>query len=315
MNNMKVVWKKIRTRMRRIWNNRCLYQFPPERGGWIKQGALNFEAVDGASFDPYVLIEDGIKLYYSNRKANTIDLIESFDGISWSKPISVLKGEKTEKWDATINRASVLLHYGQYKMWYTGQLNGKSCIGYAVSTDGLHFIKKVENPVLIPEMEYEKNSVMNPCVLWNEKQQLFQMWYAAGDTYEPDNICYATSFDGMVWTKALEYNPVLKKSENSYDSFKVGGCDVHIVDEKYVMYYIGYQNIDVARICKAESNDGLVWKRADDNPILSPSPKAWDCDAVYKPCVACYKGRSYMWYNGRKKNIEKLGVAIKEDVM
>lgn len=315
MDSIQVVLKKVKTRVRRFWNSNCLYLYPPEQGGWKKQGALELESSDESVFDPYVLIEDSIKLYYSNRKTNTIDLIESLDGSRWSKPVPVFRGEKSEEWDAYVNRACVILHNNQYKMWYTGQFNGKSYIGYAVSNDGRGFIRKVKDPVLIPELAYEKNSVMNPCVLWNEKLHLFQMWYAAGDTYEPDNICYATSIDGIVWNKALDHNPVLTKSENIYDKCKVGGCDVHIVNGKYIMYYIGYQNVDVARICIAKSVDGLSWKRVDNNPVLSPSKNGWDCDAVYKPCVAYYKGKKYMWYNGRKKNIEKLGLAIKKDIM
>lgn len=315
MNSIQQVLKKVKTKARRLWNNKCLYVFPPEHGGWTKQGALELETSGGSVFDPYVLVEDNIKLYYSNRKTNTIDLIESFDGSTWSKPISVFGGEKSEKWDAYVNRACVVLHNDQYKMWYTGQFDGKSYIGYAVSNDGKNFTRGVNEPVLIPELAYEKNSVMNPCVLWNKKQGLFQMWYAAGETYEPDNICYATSIDGKVWNKAIDYNPVLTKSKNMYDKCKVGGCDVHFINGKYVMYYIGYQNVDVARICVARSDDGLSWKRVDNNPILSPSKNGWDCDAVYKPCVAYYEGKKYMWYNGRKKNIEKLGLATKEDIM
>ena len=85
-------------------------------------------------------------------------------------------------------------------------------------------------------------------------------------------------------------------------------------DGTYIMYYIGYQNLDVARICYAVSTDGIHWCRTDNNYCLSPSQDAWDSDAVYKPAVQSYQGKAYMWYNGRSGNQEYIGMAIKEEV-
>ena len=42
---------------------------------------------------------------------------------------------------------------------------------------------------------------MCPHVLWDEQQKLFRMWYSGGEQYEPDAIGYATSPDGLKWTK------------------------------------------------------------------------------------------------------------------
>lgn len=83
---------------------------------------------------------------------------------------------------------------------------------------------------------------MNPHVIYDIKEKIYKMWYAAGDTFEPDVISYATSKDGIKWKK-YKYNPIFipNKNKNSLDSFKVGGCDVHkISDNKYLMFYIGY---------------------------------------------------------------------------
>lgn len=306
---------KVNIRYRRYVNNKCRYDYPPEQGGWSKQGQLDIKGIDGSIFDPYVLIQDRIKLYYSNRKTKSIDLVESEDGRLWTVSIPVLEGNDDDKWDSTVNRACVIYHDDRYMMWYTGQYQGRSCIGCAHSIDGKKYRRICQEPVLIPEMPYEKSSVMNPCVLWNEDLQVYQMWYASGETYEPDNICYAVSDDGICWIKSIENNPVLSRSINLYDQYKVGGCDVHYVNGKYIMYYIGYQNVDVARICVALSEDGISWERSEMNPIISPSKSGWDQDAVYKPCVAKYKGITYLWYNGRKKNRERIGYAVKRDSM
>ena len=39
---------------------------------------------------------------------------------------------------------------------------------------------------------------MNPFVMYEDGK--FKMWYAAGETYEPNVICYAESDDGVLPT-------------------------------------------------------------------------------------------------------------------
>ena len=135
------------------------------------------------------------------------------------------------------------------------------------------------------------------------------MWYAAGENYEPDVIFYAESTDGDHWKKRQE--PVLTKLEShEWEKAKVGGCDVKLkADGTYEMYYIGYQNVDVARICYATSKDGLDWNRSDNNLLIAPSKNRFDSDATYKPSVVERDGKQYMWYNGRHNHEEYIGLA------
>ena len=53
------------------------------------------------------------------------------------------------------------------------------------------------------------------------------------------------------------------------------------------------------------------WVRSMDNPVISPEKKSWDADAVYKPTVVLNKQKNklLMWYNGRKQNCERIGLA------
>ena len=95
---------------------------------------------------------------------------------------------------------------------------------------------------------------MNPDVIYDKEENIFKMWYAARETYEPDVICYATRKDGITWIKHKK-NPVFTANINklSLDSFKVGGCDVHkISNKKYIIFYIGYSDINTARIFVAK---------------------------------------------------------------
>ncbi len=66
-------------------------------------------------------------------------------------------------------------------------------------------------PVLEPDLLWERNAVCYPCVIWDEKEDLFKMWYSAGDIEKPLAIGYAVSRDGEHWEKPYS-EPVLKKA-------------------------------------------------------------------------------------------------------
>lgn len=234
---------------------------------------------------------------------------ESYDGINWSEPETVIFSSECGTWDENVNRASFCVIKGKWFAWYTGQTRDRSCIGFATSENGIQFHKYKTNPVLESTLPFEKNSVMNPCVVWNDTLRKFCMWYACGDKYEPDVIGYAESMDGIIWSKST--SPVFFPSDNVYDSAKVGGCDIVILPNgKYLMFYIGYQNADVARICLATSNDkGKSWIRSEDNPILVPEKKFWATSALYKPTAIIHETEVYLWFNGRKGKSELIGFA------
>ena len=248
------------------------------------------------------------------RKKGVIALSTSKDGIIWSKLKIILKKGNKKSWEAIVNRGCLLIIFNKYYLWYTGQNKGKSRIGLAISEDGITFSKIKNNPIIKPENLYEKESVMNPDVIYDKEENIFKMWYAAGETYEPDVICYATSKDGITWIKHKK-NPIFTANINKFslDSFKVGGCDVHkISNKKYIMFYIGYSDINTARIFVAKSEDGINnWKRYG-NPIIKPTKGQFDNDACYKPS-ALYdekKKEWLIWYNGRTKNKEFIGLAL-----
>ena len=309
---MAALYKKVMRKLEYIRNKSRRYDFPATNGEWVKKanpvyGDENTDSV----FDPYVLFFDGMyRLYVSERKNNGVDVCISADGVHWEKVGQALAPCEATDWEEKVNRVSVCCNAGKWYMWYTGQNTKGSQIGLAVSNDGYRFDRITENPVLKPELSFEKQSVMNPCVLWDEDKLVYKMWYAAGELFEPDVLCYAESKDGMSWVK--HSRPILEKSDNNYDSSKVGGCDVKkLSSSEYVMYYIGYQNVDTARICCALSHDGIDWTRIVNNPVLSPEKDSWDSDAVYKPAVIL-RDTWQLWYNGRKGNKEYIGYARRE---
>lgn len=274
----------------------------------------------GTCFDVNVISEGTARynMYFSWRPKKAIALSRSDDGINWTDPEIVLEYDSTSGWEDDLNRSCTLFWNGKYHMWYTGQARDSSRIGYAVSEDGVHFERVVTHPVLEPETGFEGFSVMNPYVLRDEERGVFRMWYSAGETIEPNVLCYAESKDGVHWERS-PLNPIFVHGEaGEWDQDRIGGCEVHRLDDgSYALFYIGYTDINTARIGVAISQDGITgWKRLESNPLVEPDPDSWDGDACYKPSVALdrAKKRWLLWYNGRKGCNEYIGLVIHKGV-
>ena len=154
---------------------------------------------------------------------------------------------------------------------------------------------------------------MNPCVLYENGK--YRMWYAAGETYEPNVLAYAESKDGLHWSKS-PINPIfVKDTEHPYEADRIGGCYItKTEDMDYVMFYIGYRDIHTANICVAKSPDGLTrWEKSRFNPLVVPTPDGWDAAACYKPSVLWdeKENRWMLWYNGRVGHDERIGLVLK----
>lgn len=263
----------------------------------------------GTLFDVLVTRDGGrYRMDFSWRPKKALAVAFSDDGVHWSEPEITLPCDPTNGWEDNCNRNCVIKVGDEWKMWYTGQARGYSFIGGAVSRDGVHFERVSREPMIIPERQFEGMSVMNPCVLY--ENGVYRMWYAAGETYEPNVLALATSTDGINWTKD-RINPIFVKDEsNEYERDRVGGCQVLRTELGYLMFYIGYRDINTACVCAALSPDGRTgWKRCKLNPLVSPTDGEWDADSCYKPSALYDNGSWRIWYNGRKKYDEYIGEA------
>ncbi len=285
-------------------------------GGWLKHPANPvLGGKYGTCFDISVLKEEKVwRMWVSWRPKQSVALVESQDGIHWSEPPRiVLPPRKETGWEDDINRPVVLKREGSYHMWYTGQAKGRSAIGYATSADGVVWERKADRPVLAAEQPWEKVAVMCPHVIWDGPGRLFRMWYSGGDQYEPDAIGYATSSDGLNWTRHPA-NPVFRPDPAAaWEKHKVTACQVLQKDGWHLMFYIGFRDVDHAQIGLARSRDGVTgWQRHPANPIIRPGQDQWDHDACYKPFAVFDGKRWLLWYNGRHGALEQIGVAIHE---
>jgi predicted GH43/DUF377 family glycosyl hydrolase len=198
-------------------------------------------------------------------------------------------------------------------MWYTGQARGHSWIGYAVSQDGRAWQRMRSRPVLSADSPWEKVAVMCPHVLYDDEAGVYRMWYSGGEQNEPNAIGYATSEDGVKWTKHKS-NPVFQPDPaNPWEKDRVTGCQVIRWRDWYLMFYIGFRDEAHAQIGLARSRNGIAgWQRHPANPLIRPGKDKWDHDAAYKP-YAIFDGRRWLlWYNGRKGSVEQIGLVVHE---
>jgi predicted GH43/DUF377 family glycosyl hydrolase len=284
-------------------------------GGWKKySGNPVLGGQYGTCFDVCVLKEgDSYRMWLSWRPKASIALVESNDGIHWTKPRIVLGPRKETGWEDDINRPIVLKRGDGYHLWYTGQAKGHSWIGYATSPDGISWKRMSDKPVLSPEKPWEKVAVMCPHVLWDEQAKNYRMWYSGGEQNEPNSIGYATSPEGLTWTKHAA-NPIFTPDKrNDWEKDRVTACQVIRQGDWYIMFYIGFRDEATAQIGIARSRDGVTnWQRHAANPIVRRGKGEWDADACYKP-FAVFDGKQWLlWYNGRRGGFEQIGLAIHE---
>lgn len=298
----------------RTWESEC-------SGGWKKYGTKPvLGGYLGTIFDICVMRNEkgAYRMYCSWRDKKSLAISESTDGLSWSTPVICLSNLPGSKWEQDINRPVVIQKDGLYHMWYTGQVGGgegNSYICYATSKDGVQWQRMSDRPVILPDLPWEKVAVMCPHVIWDDQAKIFKMWYSGGEQWEPDAIGYATSTDGMNWTK-FAGNPVFHQNEQiAWESKKVTACQVIKRPADYLMYYIGFSNTPVGQIAQigmARSKDGISgWERFSENPIIKPG-NFWDGRSCYKPFVVPNPDNTgwYLYYNGRTSTQEQIGAAI-----
>ena len=207
---------------------------------------------------------------------------------------------------------SVIIESETYKMWYHGNNGGISRIGYASSPDGVTWTKSESNPVLDlgPSGSWDAVSILEPTVLFDGS--IYHMWYQG---YDGSNrrIGYASSPDGVTWTKS-QANPVLDTgSVGSWDSSELRSPFVILDGELYRMWYTGFDG-SIQQFGYATSTDGVTWTKHNGNPIMGRGVGgSWDDVWMASPRVIM-DGSSYeMLYSAFDGSNVRIGYATSQD--
>jgi predicted GH43/DUF377 family glycosyl hydrolase len=180
-------------------------------------------------------------------------------------------------------------------MWYEGD----GGFGYATSPDGINWTKdSLDNPVLQPGTagSWDEMEINNASVLF--KDNIYHMWYSGIDFFDDNRIGYATSPNGINWTKD-SLNPVIDHGNpGSWDDEEVMHPFVINVNDTLKMYYNGHDGT-TQRILYATSLDGKNWKKFSSHPMLEPGfGGAWDSNELGPLAVVHHENLYHMWYTG-----------------
>jgi len=211
------------------------------------------------------------------------------------------KGISGEWDDVNIRLQCVLWDGTKYNIWYGGEDEVASAIGYATSTDGINWIKYENNPVLEKggPGEWDIGYIEPSSVLFNGTD--YFMFYNGGVNYDEGIIGAATSSDGINWIKDTVNNPVLVSGESgTWNEDYV--LDPHVIYENsvYKMWYGSdgwYENLGAWtwKLGYAESNDGKVWTKRTDPIMEEGDYETWAND-LFSPCVNYEDNNYMMWY-------------------
>ncbi len=243
---------------------------------------------------------------------------DSFVPGAWTKLAGnpVLNTGASGAWDdRLIFTPSVIQDGTTYKMWYAASsvASPSKKIGYATSPDGLNWTKQGAAPVLSPGAvgAWDEKGVSFPTVI--KEGTLYKMWYTGMDASNVGRVGYATSSDGMSWTK-YKYNPVLGISAaGSWDSTYVGMTSVIKVGPTYKIWYRGGSDTG-GGIGYATSPDGLAWVKYTGNPVIPGGSGGWDT-TPYAPAVIFDGSGYHMWYSGTNpaEDLSQVGYATSPD--
>jgi len=195
-------------------------------------------------------------------------LATSSDGINWIKdtlnnPV-IVPGE-AGSWDADfVLDPHIIYENSVYKMWYgadgwyenLGMWTWK--LGYAESTDGKVWTKRIDPVMEEGDFETWANDLFSPCV--NYEDNNYMMWYWSANTFswnDHHQFNYATSTDGINWIKSAN-NPVLERgTANTWDVSAIIKPSVLKENNLFKMWYSG-GNSGTVSIGYAEDFSKLV---------------------------------------------------------
>src|SRR6266568_1072661 len=208
----------------------------------------------------------------------------------------------------TFNPA-VIVRSGKFAMLYRAQnKSGTSRLGFAESTDGIHFTRRPE-PVLSPEADYEKDGgVEDPRLV--KFGDIYYLTYT-GYNKKDAQLCLATSKDLIHWERKGVILPAYKGRWNVRWT-KSGAIVPQKIDGKYWMFFLGTSGDNKDQAGLAYSTDLLHWTEATDAPVLPVRPGQFDSRVAEPgPAPIVTEKGIVLIYNGADDNlVYRTGVAI-----
>ena len=222
-------------------------------------------------------------------------------------PIISPRGDGWES-AGTFNPA-VVVRDGKFIMLYRAQDHaGTSRLGYAESSDGIHFTRRGE-PVFTPQEPYEKDGGV-------EDPRLVQF----GDTYyltytgynkKDAQLCLATSKDLVHWERKGILLPAYMGNWNKKWT-KSGAIVPEKIDGKYWMYWLGTAADKTDQMGLSYSTDLIHWTEATETPVLPRRAGMFDSRVVEPgpPPILTPDGIVLVYNGADDRLVYRTGVAV-----
>jgi hypothetical protein len=265
-----------------------------------------------------------------------IGLAQSGDGVHFSRVAgtetggAILDIGAAGAFDSFLAYRPYVLHDGSlYRMWYNGSTKPFNCptgtlaldrrIGYAESTDGLHWTKRYDGPgpggSVLPlggPFTIDEQQVGYAWVIRDGAE--YKMYYSANDATNTWRVALAVSGDARTWSKVagkqfggavLDIGPA-----GSFDmACAYQPSVVKERDDLYRMWYRGCQapgpfgGPSRGVIGYAESNDGITWIKvrqegAAGEALSTGAPGSFDSGGLTTPSVFLDGDTWSMYYAG-----------------
>jgi len=297
---------------------------------WIKKGLIfkpkgDLEWMVSHAAIPYAqqIGDNEYRIYCTGRDSQGRSQIGFFE-INIENPVEIIKisekpvitlGPTGSFDDRGLTNSWVIQHQEKYYLYYSGWSLGVTVpfyfyVGLAISDDGGLTFNKVSLSPILERNVVDPYLTASPCIVIEDN--IWKMWYVSGVGWKLENnqpkhyyhIKYAESHNGIDWQRAGKVCIDFK----SDDEYAIARPSVIVKDGFYQMWYC-YRGENY-KIGYAESTDGLVWIRKDDEAGIGESDEGWDSEMLAYPYVFKHSGQLYMLYNGNGYGRSGIGLAV-----
>lgn len=180
----------------------------------------------------------------------------------------ILRPNPLNDWEAlNVFNPGVIYHNNLFHMFYRAQgLDYVSHIGYAVSSDGVHF-NRLQQPVFSPELEDEKRGVEDPRLTYLQDEGRFIMAYTAYGATGSITPRFAESCNLIEWRRL----GALVEGEDNKD---------HVLFPRKIKgRYVSFHRRPPS-IWLAYSDDPELSNWGDFVEVMGPREDGWDSKRV-----------------------------------
>jgi hypothetical protein len=305
---------------------------------WIKQGLIycstgkhGFDATHCHKPTPLILDDKTVRVYFGARDVNNktrttfVDLdIDNLKNIKYihDKPVVDL-GKLGAFDDSGANVSSVIRNGNMVYLYYIGvntstTVHMRNAIGLAISHDnGFTFERAYEGAIIDRSKDEPYYIGAVDVIKYLDK---WYVYYTCGSEWKIINgkpeifyhVKFGESLDGINW---LRNNILAIPPVNEFEA-TARPCVLY-EDGIFKMWYskrslYNFRN-DVNssyRAGYAESIDGMIWNRKDEELSLEVSNEGWDSEMIAYPYVIKIKDKYIMFYNGNSFGKTGFGYAI-----